>query len=65
VKECRCREVLRLDRLFSFPDEGLLYRVRPGIRSGFSSLVELCKGLIVYPRLLTLTVFTGLINLMR
>jgi hypothetical protein len=46
MEECRCREVLGSDCLFSFLDEGFLHRLRPGIRSGFSHLVELCKGLV-------------------
>jgi hypothetical protein len=50
------------DCLFSFPDEGFLYSFRPVNCSGFSPLVKLCKGLAVYPRLLTLAVFKGLIN---
>jgi hypothetical protein len=57
VEECKCREVLGSGCLFSFSDEGFLYRFWPKIRSGFSPLVELCKGLVVYPRLLTLEVF--------
>jgi hypothetical protein len=47
---------------FSFPDEGFMYSFRPRNRSRFSPLVELCKGLAIYPRLLTLAVFNGLIN---
>jgi hypothetical protein len=39
-----------------------MYRFRPGNRSGFSPLVELCKGLAVYPRILTSAVFNGPIN---
>jgi hypothetical protein len=49
VEECRCREVLGSDCLFSFLDEGFLHRLWLEIRSGFSPLVELCKGPIVDP----------------
>ena len=62
VEECRCREVLGSDCLFSFSDEGFLYRFWPKIRSGFCPLVELCEGLVVYLRILTLAVFKGSIK---
>jgi hypothetical protein len=53
VEECRCREVVRSECLFSFSNEEFLYRLRPGIHGGFSRLVELCKGLIVLPCLVS------------
>jgi hypothetical protein len=62
VELCRCREVLGLDCLFSFPYEGFLHRLWPGIRSGFSPLVELCKGLVVDPYPFTLEETKGLAN---
>jgi hypothetical protein len=49
VEECRYREVLGSDYLYSFLDEGFLYRFWPEIHSGFSYLVELWKGLVVDP----------------
>jgi hypothetical protein len=55
-------KVLGSDCLFSFSDEIFLYRIQPENHSEFSPLVELCKGLAVYPRLLTLVVFKGPIN---
>jgi hypothetical protein len=53
VEECRYREVLGSDCLFSFSDEGFLYRLWPRIHSGFSPLVELWKGLVVLPCLVS------------
>jgi hypothetical protein len=47
-----------------FSDEGFLY---PSVRTkaGFLILVELCKGLILSARILTLEVFKGLRNLIQ
>jgi hypothetical protein len=62
VELCGCREVLGLDCLFNFSDEGFLYLLRSGNRSGVSPLMELCKGLTVNPYSFTLEVFKGLAN---
>jgi hypothetical protein len=62
MEECRCREVLGSDCLFGFSDEGFIYLFWSGNHSRFSPLVKLCKGLAVYPLLLTSVVFKGPIN---
>jgi hypothetical protein len=47
------REVLGSDCLFSFPDEGFLCFLLPKSVVGFFKLVDLWKGLIVLPCLVS------------
>lgn len=47
------REVLGLDCLFSFLDEGFLCFLLPESVASFLELVELWKGLVVLPRLVS------------
>jgi hypothetical protein len=56
---CRVREVLGLDCLFSFPDEGFLCFLRPESVVGFLKLVELWKGLVVLPCLVSSVEMNG------
>jgi hypothetical protein len=46
-------EVLESDYLFSFPDEGFLCFFFPEPVAGFLELVELWKGLVVLPYLVS------------
>jgi hypothetical protein len=60
VEECWCREVLGSDCLYNFSDEGFLYRLQARNRRGFSPLVELWKGLIAQPCLVSSVEMNGI-----
>jgi hypothetical protein len=47
MEECMYRDVLWSDCLYSFSDDGFLYRLQSGNHSGFSHLVELWKDLVM------------------